>query len=76
MRFLKRKATPRSLRLNDLTAGDKSLRRDRKAYSGYTLIYHLLSFESASRVRLKVTLYGPEPFTRTITDIWPSANWY
>lgn len=76
LRFLKREATPRFLRLDDLTAVDESLRRDRKAYPDYTLIYHLLSFESASRVRLKVTLYGPEPVTRTITDIWPSANWY
>jgi NADH-quinone oxidoreductase subunit B/C/D len=64
------------LRLDDLTALDESARRDRKAYPDYTLVYQLLSFESASRVRLKVALSGLEPVTRSVTDIWPSANWY
>ena len=36
----------------------------------------MLSFEPAGRLRLKVPLYGKDPVTRTITDIWPSANWY
>jgi len=40
------------------------------------MVYHLLSFDSASRVRVKVALNGQEPVTESITDIWPSANWY
>jgi NADH dehydrogenase I D subunit len=49
---------------------------DRKAYPDYTLVYHLLSFQPAGRLRLKVPLTGKDPKTGTITDIWPSANWY
>jgi NADH dehydrogenase I D subunit len=99
LRFLKTEATPRFLRLDDLTAVDESARRVRTAgvYSGtvgkevvpdalrrpgspdypdYTVVYHLLSFEPATRLRLKVGLQGKDPTTRTVTDIWPSANWY
>ena len=47
-----------------------------KGYPDYTLVYHLLSFEPAGRLRLKVGLNGKDPSTATITDIWPSANWY
>ncbi len=63
-------------RLDDLTAVDESARRDRSAYPDFTLVYHLLSFESASRLRLKVPLHGGRPTAPSITDLWPSANWY
>ena len=76
LRFLKAEATPRFQRLEDLTAVDESARRDRHSYPDYTLIYHLLAFDPPSRVRIKVPLSGTDPITRTITDIWPSANWY
>jgi NADH-quinone oxidoreductase subunit B/C/D len=48
----------------------------RQAYPDYTLVYHLLSFHPPSRLRLKVGLKGKDPVTHTITDLWPSANWY
>jgi NADH-quinone oxidoreductase subunit B/C/D len=76
LRFLKTEATPRFLRLDDLTAIDESARRDRESYPDYTMVYQLLSFESASRVRIKAGLSGVQPATQTITDIWPSASWY
>jgi len=76
LRYLKTEANPRYQRLDDLTAVDESARRQPKNDADYTMVYHLLSFESASRLRLKVPLKGPDPVTRTITDIWPSANWY
>ena len=99
LRFLKTEATPRFLRLDDLTAIDESARRVRTSgvYEGtvgkevslerparlddpappdLTLVYHLLSFEPPGRIRLKVPLPGKEPAAETITDIWPSANWY
>jgi NADH dehydrogenase I D subunit len=100
LKFLKTEATPKYLRLDDLTAVDESARRGlepyaahdgtvaheisggesdrpvRETYPDYTLIYHLLSFESPSRLRLKVGLKGKDPVTKTITDLWPSANWY
>jgi NADH-quinone oxidoreductase B subunit len=73
LRYLKTKATPRFQRLDDLTAIDESARRRRDSYPDYTMVYHLLSFDSASRVRLKVALNGQAPVTESITDIWPSA---
>ena len=45
-------------------------------YPDFTLVYHLLSFDAASRVRIKVALSGKSPATQSITDIWPSADWY
>jgi NADH dehydrogenase I D subunit len=74
--YLKTKAAPRFQRLDDLTAIDESARRQRDKYPDYTMVYHLLSFDSASRVRVKVALNGQNPVTETITDIWHSANWY
>ena len=76
LRFLKDDAAPRFQRLDDLTAIDESTRRNREDYPDYTLVYHLLSYESASRIRLKVSLKGEDPIFQTVTDIWPSANWY
>ena len=76
LRFLKTEARPKFRRLEDLTAVDESARRDRENYPDFTLVYHLLSYETASRVRLKVDLHGQDPEPETITDIWPAANWY
>ena len=76
LRFLESESKPRFRRLDDLTAVDESARRNRKEYPDFTLVYHLLSYESASRVRLKIPLYGENPRAQSVTDIWPSANWY
>jgi NADH-quinone oxidoreductase B subunit len=48
LHYLKTESTPKFLRLDDLTAVDESARRDRKDYPDYTLVYHLLSYASAS----------------------------
>ncbi|GBC62597.1 NADH dehydrogenase [Desulfonema ishimotonii] len=74
LRFLK--TENRFRRLEDLTAIDESARRKRDRYPDYTLVYSLLSLDTASRVRLKVPLRGETPETETVTDIWPAANWY
>jgi len=76
LRSLKHKTTPRFQRLEDLTAVDESQRRHRGQYPDYTLVYSLLAFEPPTRVRLKVPLHGTHPSMQSITDIWPSANWY
>jgi NADH dehydrogenase I D subunit len=76
LRYLKTEATPKYQRLDDMTAIDESARRQPQNFPDYTMVYHLLSFDSASRLRLKVPLQGQDPVTRSITDIWPSANWY
>lgn len=76
LRFLKTEACPRFQRLDDLTAVDESARRERAAYPDYTLVYQLLSYEPATRVRLQVDLHGEEPAAESITDLWPAADWY
>jgi NADH-quinone oxidoreductase subunit B/C/D len=76
LRFLKNESAPKFKRLDDLTAIDESARRDPGQYPDYTLVYHLLSFEPAGRIRLKVALNGKDPECPSVTDIWPSANWY
>jgi NADH dehydrogenase I D subunit len=100
LRFLKSEASPRFLRLDDLTAIDESARRDSGPFnpyegtngkelgenrplrpdpasrSDYSLVYHLLSFDPPGRLRLRVPLFGKNPTTQSITDLWPSADWY
>lgn len=76
LRYLKKEARPRFQRLDDFSAIDESARRHPENYPDYTLVYHLLSFEPAARIRLKVPLQGKDPVSESITDIWPSANWY
>ena len=44
--------------------------------SEFTVVYHLLSFERNEYIRIKVPLKRDQPPIDTITDLWPSANWY
>lgn len=76
LRFLKTECRPRFQRLEDLTAIDESARRNQKVDADLTMVYTLLSFDPARRLRLKAPLSGETPRTESITDIWPSANWY
>lgn len=55
---------------------DEVYRHRRQPRPDYTLVYHLLSFDTAGRLRLKIPLVGREPAASTITDIWPAASWY
>ena len=61
---------------NEIGQDGKSLHPDRGIYPDYSLVYHLLSFDPPGRLRIKVGLTGKDPKTQTITDLWPSANWY
>jgi len=64
--------------LYDLTAVDERLRshRENLPESDFTVIYHLMSFERNADIRIKVPLKGEFPSIKSITDIWPSADWY
>jgi len=42
----------------------------------FVVVYHLLSQERNSRIRLKVPLEGDLPEIETVTAIWPTANWH
>jgi NADH-quinone oxidoreductase subunit B/C/D len=60
---------------HEISGGERD-RPVHQAYPDYTVVYHLLSFDPPSRLRLKVGLKGKDPVIKTITDLWPSANWY
>jgi NADH-quinone oxidoreductase subunit C/D len=78
LRYLKlQTASPYAL-LFDLTAIDERQRTHRQGLpdSEFTVIYHLLSFDRNEDIRLKVALNETGLSLPTISDIWPSANWY
>ncbi len=62
--------------VTDVGATREYSEKARQPRPDFTMVYHLLSFDAASRVRLKVGLKGESPSASSITDIWPSANWY
>ena len=74
--YLKQEAPTRFQRLEDYTVIDESARRNREQYPDFTLVYHLTAFEPATRMRVKVPLSGEYPEAPSISDLWPSANWY
>lgn len=74
--FLKNEASPRFLRLEDLTAVDESARQNKGRYPDFTLVYHLLSFDGPRRIRIKTSLCGSHPAAPTLSHLWPGANWY
>jgi NADH-quinone oxidoreductase subunit C len=60
--------------LADITAVDWPEREPR-----FDVVYHLLSLETRSVVRLKVRVGEPdedEPQVPSVTSVWPTANWY
>jgi len=75
LRFLKYRNRVRYARLEDITAIDE---RSRKQQPGndFSLVYHLLSFQSPGYLRIKVPLANEEARVPTATNIWPNANWY
>ncbi len=64
--------------LYDLTAIDerRKLTKQDTPRSDFTIVYHLVSLERNEDIRIKVPLTGEYPEIISITDIWPSANWY
>lgn len=78
LRFLKSEVAGPFRTLYDLSGIDERLRtnRDGLPESDFTVVYHLLSYERNADVRLKVPLKGEFPSIQTVTDIFPSANWY
>ena len=63
--------------LYDLTAVDERARRSANGDGdGFTAVYHLLSLDPVSEVRVKVPLDADRPSVPSITSLWPNANWY
>ena len=78
LRYLKLEADGPYRTLFDLTAIDERARVNRQGQpdGDFTIVYHLLSYDRNADVRLKVSLKGERPSIQTVTDLWPSANWY
>lgn len=64
--------------LYDLTAIDERTRKMEAGYPAtrFTVVYHLLSFNRNSFLRLKVALGSENPSISSITKLWANANWY
>jgi NADH-quinone oxidoreductase subunit C len=54
----------------ELTAVDFLPREPR-----FELVYIFVSIEHRARLRLKVRLHGEDAHVRTVSDVWPAANW-
>ncbi|WP_333876125.1 NADH-quinone oxidoreductase subunit C/D [Methylobacter sp.] len=78
LRYLKVQAASPYTLLFDLTAIDERQRTRRQGLpdSEFTVIYHLLSFNRNEDIRVKVALIEADLSLPTISDLWPSANWY
>jgi NADH-quinone oxidoreductase subunit C/D len=78
LRYLKTRMKNAYRTLYDLTVIDERVRSHRQDQpkSDFTLVYHLLSYERNEDLRIKIALIGDSPSAATVTDIWPSANWY
>jgi len=64
--------------LYDLCAIDERKRTKRKDQpdADFTVVYHLTSLVRNEDIRIKTPAKGEFPSVISITDIWPSANWY
>jgi NADH-quinone oxidoreductase subunit C/D len=78
LKFLKNGIAQPFSMLYDLTAIDerRKLIKQDTPQGDFTVVYHLISYERNEDIRIKVPLNGEYPETISITDIWPSANWY
>jgi NADH-quinone oxidoreductase subunit C/D len=78
LNYLKTGAPQPYAMLYDLTAIDERSRahRDGQPQSAFTIVYHLLSFERNSDLRLKVPLTDEYPELPSATSVWNTANWY
>src|SRR5580765_8359894 len=56
--------------LSELTAVDFWPKEPR-----FEVVYVLVSTANRLRVRMKVRLPGDDPHVRTVSDVWPAANW-
>ena len=78
LRYLKQEANRPYRMLYDLTAVDERERtcRTDQPDGSFTVIYHLMSLDRNEDVRIKTSLQGEHPAVRTVSDLWPAANWY
>jgi len=78
LQYLKQHISRPFSMLYNLPAVDERDRthRDHQPDSDFTVVYHLLSFERNSDLRLKVALAKDGFSLPTITHLWPNVHWY
>ncbi len=78
LHYLKYDAEKPYKMLYDLTAIDERSRQNRNGQPDnlFTVVYHLLSFDRNEDIRIKVPLDEKYPSVKTITHLWPNADWY
>src|SRR5690349_8010991 len=76
--FLKEQISSPYRMLYDLTAIDERMRlhRSGELQNDFTAVYHLFSFERNEYIRIKTALEESALSIDSVTDLWPSANWY
>jgi NADH-quinone oxidoreductase subunit C len=42
----------------------------------FCVVYHLLSISNNNRIRVKIYLSDEPPIIKSLTSLWPAANWY
>jgi len=64
--------------LHDLWAVDERHRQHDEGLPprDFTVVYDLASADRCAELRIKAPLKGHAPALDSVTDVWPSANWY
>jgi len=78
LKFLKNGMPDPYSMLFDLCAIDERKKNHRNGQpdSDFTIVYHLTSLERNEDIRIKIPVKDEFTTVKSITDIWPSANWY
>ncbi|MGH9445765.1 MAG: NADH-quinone oxidoreductase subunit C, partial [Terriglobia bacterium] len=78
VRHLKSSVSDPYKMLYDLTAIDERTRlhREGEPPGDFSVVYHLFSFERNEYIRIKIALKSDDLHIKTITGVWPCANWY
>jgi NADH-quinone oxidoreductase subunit C/D len=76
--FLQKEIPEPFMVLYDITAIDERSRERREGQppATFTVVYHLISYDRNQDIRVKVPLTEEFPRLRSVTKLWPNANWY
>ena len=78
LEFLKNDAELSYDFLVDVTAVDYSQMEDvltKYDYARYMVVYHLYSYKTGNRLRVKAPVHEKELSVRTVTPLWKGADW-
>lgn len=78
LRYLKTGLDKPYRMLYDLFAVDESMHAHRPGLpaADFSIVYHLLSFDRNSDIRVRVPVSKGALSAKSVTAVWPSANWY